>query len=130
MASSLRQTYEISDADNLHLSGSDFNDAQKQELNDLIERNNSVFVGPDGKLGKCNILPHKIQIDKAHRPIRQRYYQLGPQQKHALEGIIADMEKQDVIQRSTSPWGSLVSLCVNQITKVTALSLITGVSTS
>lgn len=90
----------------LDLSWSDLNAAQKQELMDLIDRYYFVFVGPDGKLGECKILPHKMYIDRKHKPIRRRYYRLGPKQKCVLEEMIADMKRQDIIQRSTSPWGA------------------------
>ena len=47
-----------------------------------------------------------MEIDPRHKPIHKRYYQLGPKQKEALKGMILEMEEQDIIERSTSPWGA------------------------
>ncbi len=102
--SDVNSVYKVSQL--VDLSKSDVTHTQGQQLLNLLDKYNNVFVGPDQKLGKCDIVQHKIELDSQHRPIRQRYYQLGPRQKVALEEMIQDMEKQDIIERSTSPWGA------------------------
>lgn len=90
----------------LDFTGTDLTSDQQQKLKDLIDRYWFIFVGPDNILGHCDVLPHKMYVDPKHRPIRRRCYRLGPKQKLAMENIIHDMEKQGIIQKSTSPWGA------------------------
>ena len=90
----------------LDFTGTTLTSDQQQKLKDLIDRYWFIFVGPDNILGQCDMLPHKMYVDPKHRPIRRRCYRLGPKQKLAMENIIQDMEKQGIIQKSTSPWGA------------------------
>ncbi len=90
----------------LDLSKTDLSDVQKGQMKDLVDKYHCVFVGSDDKLGKCDILQHKIEIDPKHKPIRHRCYRLGPKQKDVLETMIHDMQDQEIIQPSVSPWAA------------------------
>ena len=79
---------------------------QQHQVMQIVDKYDHVFVGSDNKLGKCDMLQHRITIDAKHKPIRQRAYRLGPKQKQVLEHMIHDMEEQDIIQPSTSPWAA------------------------
>ena len=48
--------------------------SQKLKLCSLMDRYDFVFVGPDKKLGKCDIIQPKTRVDPKHKPIRERYY--------------------------------------------------------
>ena len=65
-----------------------------------------IFVGEDGKLGKCDIVRHKIHLDPHQPPINQRAYRVSPKQKEILDGMLEEMQKQEIIEESTSPWSS------------------------
>ena len=81
------------------------NQTDKTLITDLIDNFADVF-STEGKLGKCDVIEHEIHVDKAQTPIRQRAYRLSHKQKEVMTDMINDMLEQDIIQESTSPWGS------------------------
>ena len=97
-------TYKVSQTVDLSKS-KNVTKSQGQQLLKLVDKYEIGFVGQDKRLGECDRIPYRMEIDPRHKPIRKRYYQLGPKQKEALEGMILEMEEQDIIERSTSPWG-------------------------
>ena len=98
-------TYKVSQTVDLSKS-KNVTKSQGQQLLKLVDKYEIGFVGQDKRLGECDRIPYRMEIDPRHKPIRKRYYQLGPKQKEALEGMILEMEEQDIIERSTSPWGA------------------------
>ena len=72
----------------------------------LADEYRHLFVGPDGKLGKCDIVRNIMDVDPAQRPIKHRAYRLAPQQKDAMEKILKDLEEQDIIEQSVGPWSA------------------------
>ncbi|CAC5365510.1 unnamed protein product [Mytilus coruscus] len=85
--------------------GRDLNDKERDQLVNVLENYSNVFVN-GGKLGNCDILQHEISMPCDQKPIRQRPYKIGNQQKQILENMIDDMLKQDIIEPSTSPWAA------------------------
>ena len=78
---------------------------KKSALCNLIDKYADIFVGPDGKLGKCGIIKHKIELID-NTPIRRRAYWLNPKQKNIMETKINELIKLGVIEESTSPWSA------------------------
>ena len=66
---------------------------QRSQLCALADEYRHLFVGPDGKLGKCDIVRHKIDVDPAQRSIKHRAYRLAPHQKDAMEKLLKDLEE-------------------------------------
>ena len=89
-----------------NIEGHDLSVTEKNQLIDLLQNYSSIFVNKNGKLGKCDILEHEINIAKHHKPIRQKPYKLGYKQKQVLENVVNDMLKQDIIEPSVSPWAA------------------------
>ena len=79
---------------------------QWAKLCQLVDEFTDVFMGPGDKVGKCDIIQHKIEVDPTQRPIKHRAYRLAPQQKEALESVLRDLEAQDVIGPSTSQYAA------------------------
>jgi hypothetical protein len=69
----------------------------------LLFNKRKSFVGKDGKLGKCSLLKHKIEVPEGTKPMCQRAYKVGPKQKEILENMVKDMIDQDIIEESCSP---------------------------
>lgn len=90
----------------LDFSEAELTTEQQTQLCQLVDEFQDVFMGPDGKLGKCDIIQHKIEVDPNQRPLKHRAYRLAPQQKETLENILQDLEVQGVIEPSTSPWAA------------------------
>ncbi len=82
---------------------------QKLELAKILIEYEEVFVGPDGKIGKTNLVEHKIDTGD-HVPIKQRARRLPFSQQGAMDKEIDKMLEQGVIRESNSPWSSPVVL--------------------
>ena len=65
-----------------------------------------MFVGQDKILGKCNVIPHKIEVDPLLPPIRKRCYRMSPDKQRILEGILNEMLDQGIIEESVSEWAA------------------------
>ena len=61
-------------------------------------------MGPDGKVGECGIINHTIEVDPKQRPIKHRAYRLAPKEKEKMEKILTDLQNEDIIELSVSPW--------------------------
>ena len=68
-----------------------------------------VFVGPDGKLGRTNLVTHSIDTGDAPL-IRQRPRRVPYSQVEALDTEIENMLEQGIIRPSCSPYASPVVL--------------------
>ncbi len=77
----------------------------KQALCNLIDRYADVFVGPDGMLGKCDVIKHKIVVTD-NTPVRRRAYRLNPTQQKIMEAKLGELLQQGIIEESCSPWSA------------------------
>ena len=84
-------------------------DMEKKKSIDLLIEFQDVFVGPDGKLGRTDMVKHSIITGDAqpikHRPRRVPYSQID-----AMNAELEKMLKQDIIQPSHSPWAAPIVL--------------------
>lgn len=72
---------------------------ERKELLDIVE----VLKG-DGKLGRTNVLQHRIDILEGERPKRPPRYRWSPAIEKEMEKEIQRMRELDVIEESTSDW--------------------------
>ena len=85
--------------------------AQKESLSQIIDEHADVFVGPDSKLGCCDIIEYEIHVEEGMKPFCQRVYGMAPKQQQAMQRDINNKLEQGVIEHSTSQWSSLFSYC-------------------
>ncbi|MCY3927570.1 MAG: reverse transcriptase family protein, partial [Acidobacteria bacterium] len=90
----------------IDLSHSNLSQSQKQQLQELLDRYNNVFVHPGEPLGRTNMVKHPIKTSGA--PIRQSRHRLPASLKDTVNSQIQDMLDTGVIQPSCSPWASPV----------------------
>ena len=69
---------------------------------DLFARDKTVF-------GRTSEIQHRIDTGDS-TPIRKRLCRIAPARREAMQTLLDDMLRKDVIQPSTSPWASLVVL--------------------
>src|SRR6266487_1623163 len=74
--------------------------AKEEEKKDICAKNQT-------DIGRTNITKHKILTGDA-TPVSQAPYRMNPQKKEFLRQEIANMEKDGIIRKSTSPWASPV----------------------
>ena len=80
-------------------------EAQREKLEELLERNADLFAKNDCDLGRTDLVKAKIDTG-SHPPIKQRPYRLPFSQRKLVEQHIQDMLKAGVIEPSQSPWAS------------------------
>ena len=85
------------------------NTEQTKMMCDLLSKNSDVFVGSDEKIGRTNLVKHRIHTGSAP-PIKQRPYKVPISQRHVIDEQIDSMLKGDQIEPSESPWASPVVL--------------------
>ena len=79
------------------------------QLKNLISEFSDVFALDDSELGCTNILQHSVNT-RDHPPIKQQPYRTPVVRREKVAEMISAMEKQGVVQSSTSPWASPVVL--------------------
>ena len=80
---------------------------QQQLFNNLTQEYRDICAKNQTDIGRTNITKHKILTGDA-TPISQVPYRMSPQKKEFLRQEIANMEKDGIIRKSTSPWASPV----------------------
>lgn len=78
---------------------------QEARLKALIDRNVALM---GNRLGCCDIAEHVIVTNSP--PIKQRYYPVSPVIQKIIDQELETMLKEDVIEKSTSPWSSPILL--------------------
>lgn len=81
----------------------------KQLLNQLLWKYHHVFSGYNSKPAKTELTNHKIDTGDV-KPIKVNLRRLGPKEAQAESLEIKKMLKDDVIEKSDSPWSSPVVL--------------------
>ncbi len=89
----------------IKIADDELSEADKQALCDLVDSYADVFVGPDGKLGKCGLIKHKIELTDT-TPVRRRAYRLDPAKQRIMEQKLGELLEQGIIEESTSPWSA------------------------
>ena len=68
-----------------------------------------IFVGPDGILGKTNVVKHEILTGDS-RPIKHAPRRVGPHQQEIIQTEVDKMLSAGIITPSDSPWASPIVL--------------------
>ena len=80
-----------------------------ESVDDVMAKYADVFDYDGTQLGECESIPFEIYVMDSW-PIRQRPYRAPLHKRKIIEDQITEMLKDDVIQLSTSPWASPVTL--------------------
>ena len=86
---------------------------EKNALCNHIDKYADIYVRPDGKLCKCDIIKHKIELTD-NTPIRRRAYRLKPKQQNIMETKTNELLKLGVIEEGSSPWSAPCLLVAKQ----------------
>ena len=79
------------------------------KLDNLLQKYSSVFSTPEDPLGFCDLLSMKINTGNAH-PIYQGPYRTPLAKRKIVDEQIDEMLCLGVIEPSTSPWASPITL--------------------
>src|SRR5262249_47163707 len=79
-----------------------------RDLENIIQEFKEICAISTTKLGKTNVVRHKINIQN-EEPIQQNYYKVNSdEKKKIIKEEIDKMEKAGVIRKSYGPWASPV----------------------
>lgn len=81
----------------------------KQKLTTLIKDYKDIFVGPDGTLGRTNIVKHTIDTGN-EKPVKLHPRRIPIKQKGLVQEELDQMIQNDTIEPSNSPWASPVCI--------------------
>ena len=96
-------------ADLIQRSSSSLSEGQVNALKVFLSNNCDVFAESKLDLGRTDVVTHGIDVSNAE-PFRQRPRRLPFAQRENAASQIDSMLKQDVIERSNSPWASPIVL--------------------
>ena len=97
------ETEDIPESQKVNLSH--VSEAQRQKLQELLDKNNDLFAKNDCDLGRTHLVKAKIDTGD-HSPIKQAPYRLPFSQRQMVQEHIDEMLKAGVISPSQSPWAS------------------------
>ena len=86
---------------------------QQESLSALLIEFQDIFMGPDGKLGRTDLVKHTIDTGNA-KPIKIPPGRVPQKQKQTIEKEINSMLENDMIEPSTSPWSSPILLATKK----------------
>ena len=78
---------------------------QKRALKNLVTEYRDVFSLENENLGYCDTIKHTIDVGDIP-PIRQRFRRLNPPIRDEVNKELLKMERQNIIEKSVSPWCS------------------------
>lgn len=93
----------------LHLNQGDLSEQQFLELQSALLEACDVFAMDSSELGHTSLVQHSIDTGD-HPPIKQHPYRTPMIRREQMAKMIDDMQKQGIIQPSSSPWASPVVL--------------------
>lgn len=80
------------------------NKEEIKALSDLCYEFSDIFFVKGDKIISTDIVVHKIITPQTHPPINIRQYRLAEKQKEEINKQISELERQQVIKKSKSPW--------------------------
>jgi hypothetical protein len=85
------------------------NARERQEALQLLQKYSSLFCTEESRAGKTTEVKHQINTGNA-KPIRQPPRSIPLAKRDEVNGLIAEMQRNGVIEPSASPWSSPVVL--------------------
>ena len=89
----------------------------QEEMNALLSENRDVFAGENDPLGRCEILPFRVETGDAP-PVSQRPIRVSPKQEHLIKAGVEELLTRGLISESDSPYGAPVLLVPKKDGKV------------
>src|SRR5207244_2531133 len=80
---------------------------QENEIRRLIEKYKEICAISSTKLGKTNVVKHKINTGD-HKPIAQKQFRADKKRRRIIKEEINKMLKDGIIKKSEGPWASPV----------------------
>jgi len=85
----------------------DIEDGQKEEIRKLIRKYSEICAISDTKLGRTNIVKHRINTGD-NKPVSRKPYRANEEKEKMIKEELDKMIKDGVVRESESPWSSPV----------------------
>jgi len=82
---------------------------QRQQIAEILREYADIFAAPGEMLGHTDLVWHEIDTGTS-RPIKQAPRRLPLARRELVEQLLAEMERDQIIKRSCSPWASPIVL--------------------
>ncbi len=79
------------------------------EIQKVLDKYLEVIFKGDWDIGNCNLIEHEIHLEH-DRPIKSPVQYINPRLADWLKGELQKMEEIGVIQKSCSPYASLITI--------------------
>ena len=89
--------------------GTGLEEGEKTSLYHLLLAYSDIFSSSGADLGRTGVIHHEITTTN-HTPIRQPIRRIPPYCREEVQQLLKVMQEKEVIQRSSSPWASLIIL--------------------
>ena len=99
-----RMLWEIATGTNAELT-----DGERDSFYGLLLEYADIFAGNQSDYGRTDIVQHRI-FTGDHPPIRQQVRRLPPSRRNEVKQLLQEMQENNVIQPSNSPWASPIVL--------------------
>ena len=93
----------------VNIDSNELSEQQKNQLLHFLAQNRDVFAKDLSELGQTDMHYHTIHTGNS-KPVSAAPYRQTPQMRNELERQLDEMERNKIIQESTSPWHSPVVL--------------------
>ena len=81
----------------------------KERIARLLRDHNAAFSKDDLDLGRCDTIPHRINVNDT-KPVRLPYRRISPHEMKEVRQLLQDMLDRNIIRKSDSPYASPIVL--------------------
>jgi Reverse transcriptase (RNA-dependent DNA polymerase) len=82
----------------------------RRQFDTLIQEYSNIFDWYQTKMGRTNIMTHRIITEPDNYPIKTRPYPISPGESEFLEKELGHFEKLGIIEKCESPWAAPILL--------------------
>lgn len=97
---------EIYDFENTKINISmDLTKEERKRAQELIKKHIHLFTTDPTNVRRANVEPYKLRL-KDNEPVALRAYKLAPVERRAIKEILAQMESEELVSRSSSSYSA------------------------
>ena len=89
-----------------NLNEDDLTDQQLHDLRSILWKHRDAFVDKSGRLGYCDLIKHRIELEPNARPVSRPPYRVSPEKRNEIRRQLDNLLDQGIIKPSTSPYSS------------------------
>jgi hypothetical protein len=88
---------------NIPIDNDELSPEQRLAIQTLFQEYREIFAQSNYELRTTPLVKHDVDTGDAP-PIKSRMYRVGPEKRSIINKMVAEMEQQGIIEKSSSPW--------------------------